>query len=46
MGGKLPRAGGKITRGILPPGGKLPGGGGGKINCYTGMGPSIKFALI
>ena len=28
MGGKLPRAGGKMGGG---------GGGGGKINCYTGL---------
>ena len=35
MGGKLPRAGGKIPRGILPPGGQAAQEG--KINCYTGI---------
>ena len=39
MGGKLPRVGGKIPRGILSPGGQAAQGG--KINCYTGSGRAV-----
>ena len=44
MGGKLPRAGGKIPQGILPPGGQAAQGG--KINCYTGSAWVVKVHFV